>query len=89
MAQAEIRRTVTNHINEIWDKKCVEIQSYLGCKKSSEFWKFNKNTRSSNSGKSQLNLLSADTWERYNYTLFVEDRKGFLGKKLKVMGKKI
>ena len=36
MAQAKIRRTVTNHGNEVWDKKYLEIQSYLGSKKSSE-----------------------------------------------------
>jgi hypothetical protein len=72
---------VTNHRNEFWDKKCLEIQSYLGSKKSSESWKFIKNRRSSNSGKSQLNLISADTWEKFYYKLLVEDRKEFLGKK--------
>ena len=55
MAQAKIRRMVTKHRNEFWDKKCLEIQSYLGSKKSSESWKFIKNICSSNSGKSQLN----------------------------------
>jgi dihydroneopterin aldolase len=43
MVQAKIRRMVTNHRNEFWDKKCLEIQSYLGSKKSSESWKFIKN----------------------------------------------
>ena len=46
---------VTNHRNEFWDKKCLEIQSYLGSKQSSESWKFIKNIHSSNSGNSQLN----------------------------------
>jgi len=46
-------------------KKYLEIQSYLGSRKSSETWKFIKNVRSSNSGKNQLNLLSVDTWEKY------------------------
>jgi hypothetical protein len=41
-AQAKIRRMVTNHRNEFWDKKCSEIQSYLGSKKSSDSWKFIK-----------------------------------------------
>ena len=31
-------------------------------------------------GKSQLNLISADTWEKYYYKLLLEDRKEFLGK---------
>jgi hypothetical protein len=66
MVQAKIRRMVTNHRNEFCDKKCLEIQSCLGSKKSSESWKFIKNIRSSNSGKSQLNLISADTWGKYN-----------------------
>ena len=80
MAQAKIRM-VTNHRNEFWDKKCLEIQSYLGSKKNSESWKFIKYIHSSNSGKSHLNVISVDTWEKYYYTLLVEDRKEFLGKK--------
>jgi hypothetical protein len=79
-AQAKVRRMVTNHRNEFWDKKCMEIQLYLVSKKSSESWKFIKNIRSSNSGKSQLDLISADTWEKYYYKLLVEDRKEFCGK---------
>jgi len=53
----------------------LEIQSYLGSKNSSESWKFIKNMRSSNSGKSHLNLIIADTWGKYYYKLLVEDRK--------------
>jgi len=60
---------------------------YLGCKKSSESWKFIKNIRSSNSGKSHLNLISADTWGKHCYKLLVEDRKEFLGKKENLLEK--
>ena len=80
---------VTNHRNEFWDKKCLEIQSYLGSKKSSESWKFIKNIRLSNSGKRQLNLISADAWEKYYYKLLVEDRKEFLGKNESLLEKGI
>ena len=45
-AQAKIRRMVTNHRNEFWDKKCLEIQSYLGSNKGWESGKFIKNIRS-------------------------------------------
>ena len=34
MAQAKIRRIVTNHRNKFWDKKYLEIQSYLGSKRA-------------------------------------------------------
>jgi hypothetical protein len=34
-AQARISRLVTNHRNEFWDKRCLEIHSYLGSKKIS------------------------------------------------------
>ena len=86
MAQAKIRM-VTNHRNEFWDKKCLEIQSYLGSKRSSESWKFIKNIRSSNSGKSHLNLISADTWEKYYHKLLVEDYREILGKNEKLLEK--
>jgi hypothetical protein len=71
---------VTNFRKELWDKKCLEIQSYLGSKRSSECWKFIKNVRVSKGGKSQLNLISADTWEKYYSKLLIEDRKEFLEK---------
>ena len=58
----------------------MEIQIYLGSKKSSESWKFIKNIRLSNSGKNQINLISADVWKKYYYRLLVEDRKEFLDK---------
>ena len=78
---------VTKHRNEFWDKKSLEIQSYLGSEESSESWKFIKNIRSSNSGKSHLNLISADTWEKYYYKLLVQDRKESLEKKRKLLEK--
>ena len=72
-AQAKIRRMVANYRNEFWEKKCLEIQLHLGSKKCSESWKFIKKICLSNSGESQLNLISADTWKKYYYKLLVED----------------
>jgi hypothetical protein len=51
-AQAKIRRMVTNHGKEFWDKKSLEMQSYLGSKKRLKLWKFIKNVRLSNGGNS-------------------------------------
>jgi len=81
MAQAKIRRMVTNHRNKFLAKGCLEIQSYLGSKKSSESWKFIAYIRSSNSDRSHRNLISAGTWKKYYYKPLVENRKEFLGKK--------
>jgi hypothetical protein len=58
------KKNGTNYRNEFWDRKCLEIQTYLGSKKSSESWKFIKNIRLSNCGKSQINLISADVWKK-------------------------
>ena len=80
---------VANYRNEFWDKKCLEIKSYLGSKKCSDSWKFIKNKYSSNSGKSQFNLISADTQEKYYYKVLVEDCKEFLGKTENVLEKGI
>jgi len=65
----------------------LEIQTYLGSKKSSKSWKFIKNIRLSNSGKSQINLVSADVWEKYYYKLLLEDRKEFLDKDERLLKK--
>jgi hypothetical protein len=47
---------VPKHRNEFWDKKSLELQSYLGSKKSSDSWKFIKNIRSSK-GKNNITKL--------------------------------
>jgi hypothetical protein len=85
-AQAKIRRMVETNFGT---RKYLEIQTYLGSKKSSESWKFIKNTRLSNSGKSQINLISAGVWEKYYYRLLVEDRKAFLDKDERLLKKKV
>ena len=71
-AQAKIRRMVANSRNEVWDRKCLEIQTYLGSKRSLESWKIIKNISSLNSGKNQINLISADVWDKYYYKLLVK-----------------
>jgi hypothetical protein len=80
---------ITENRNELWDKKCSEMQTYLGSKKSSGSWKFIKNIWSSNSNKSQLNLISADSWGKYYYKLLIENRKRFLGENENVSEKYI
>ena len=42
MAQSKIRRMVSNHRNEFWGKKCLEIQSYLGSKRALSLGNFLK-----------------------------------------------
>ena len=46
-----------------------------------------KNIRLCNSGKSQINLVSADVWEKYYYRLLVEDCKEFLDKDERLLKK--
>ena len=72
---------VTNHRNKFWEKKFLEIQSYLGSKKSSDSCKFIKNIHS------PINLISVDTWEKYCYKMLVEKHKEFLRKKWTFIGK--
>jgi hypothetical protein len=50
---------------------------------------YKKNIHPSNGGNSQLNLISADTREKYYYKLLVEDRKEFVGKKGRLLEKGI
>jgi len=63
----------------------LEIQTYLRSKKSSESWKFIKNIHLSNSGKRQIDLISAAAWGKYYYRLLVEDCKEFLDKEERLL----
>jgi hypothetical protein len=66
----------------------LEIETHLGSKKSSDSWRFIKNICLSNSGKSQINLISAELWEKYYYKLLVEDRKELSDKEERLLKKR-
>jgi hypothetical protein len=67
-----------NHRNKFWDKKYLEIQSYLGVKRVLSVGNLLKTYV--HQTVARANLINADIWKKYYYKLLVEDHKEFLEK---------
>jgi len=65
----EIKRktiqTIIAEKNEMWDRKCQEINTYIGGRKCSEAWKFIKKVRTSEKESVHLPMIPIDKWVQY------------------------
>ena len=64
--------------NETWQKKCSEINCYLGSTRSSKAWKTLKGLRKDTQEKSNMSLITIEGWKNYYKTLLTEERTEFL-----------
>jgi helix-turn-helix protein len=64
--------------NEMWQKKCSNINCYLGSTRSSEAWKTLKGLRKDTQERSNMSLITMEEWENYYKTLLTEERAEFL-----------
>lgn len=64
--------------NRSWEKKCSEIEMYLGGTRSSEAWKFIKTLRNENTQRTTLPLISIKAWEDHYKKELTEDRQEYL-----------
>ena len=64
----------------MWDRKCQEINTYIGGRKCTEAWKFVKRVRS---GKESVHLqmIPTDRWVQYYHDLLTENRLEYEGNK--------
>lgn len=68
------RQKVTAAKREIWDKKCQEINSYLGGRKCTESWKFISMVKAPEKFAPGLQLIPLNKWKEYYEKLLTEDR---------------
>jgi len=68
-AQLEIKRQTRGIIGavekEMWDRKCQEINTYIGVRKCAEAWSFIKGVRTSGKENVQLQMVPTDRWVQY------------------------
>lgn len=62
-----------------WERKCQEVEMYIGGTKTSEIWKFIKQVKSPQMEKVRIQSISVSKWEDYFRTLLNEGRSDFLG----------
>ncbi|XP_030757605.1 craniofacial development protein 2-like [Sitophilus oryzae] len=77
----EVKRTTRQKIRtakrEIWDKKCQEINTYLGGRKCAESWKFINKVKTSEKQTAKLQLIPMNKWKEYYEELLTENRQEY------------
>ena len=61
----ETRRIIGAEKKEMWDRKCQEINTYIGGRKCTEAWSFIKSVRTSGKENVQLQMVPTDRWVQY------------------------
>jgi hypothetical protein len=77
--QGKIRKMVTEEKNESWKKTCSTVESYFGCKWSTETWRILKNLRKNENGEQCFNPIPIGKWETYFKGHLTERRERYLG----------
>ncbi|XP_072384738.1 uncharacterized protein [Diabrotica undecimpunctata] len=72
------RRTTVKAKREMWDKKCQEINTYLGGRKWTETWKFLSKIRTNKRKSTNIQLISTQNLEKYYGELLTENRDEYL-----------
>ena len=77
----QTRRIIIAEKNEMWDRKCQEINTYIGGRKCTEAWKFIKKFRTSEKESVHLQMIQIDKLVQYYQNLLTENRPEYVGTK--------
>ena len=77
----QTRRIIRAEKNEMWDRKCQEINTYIGGRKCTEAWKFIKRVRTSGKESVHLQMIPTDRWVQYYQDLLTENGLEYEGNK--------
>lgn len=81
-AYLEIRRQTRNKIatekRNMWDKKCKEIDTYVGGRKSTESWRFINKLKNPGQDAAQIGAVSIDEWIKHYEQLLTESRPEYM-----------
>jgi hypothetical protein len=65
----------------MWDRKCQEINTYIGGRKGTEAWKFIKQVRTSEKESVHLQMIPIDGRVQHYQNLLTENRPEYEGTK--------
>jgi len=65
----------------MWDRKCQEINTYIGGRKCTEAWKLIKRFRTSGKESVNLQMIPTDRWVQYYQDLLTENGLEYEGNK--------
>ena len=73
----EVKKEVKAAKNEYWEKKCEELDTYLGSTRSRESWRMLKALRSNEINRTSLQLIPSRQWHNHYKSLLHETRQEF------------
>lgn len=80
----EVKREVAKNKNCMWERRCEEVDRYMGGTKISEAWKMIKNLRQEEKQRCNLSLIPLQQWEKYYTELLTETRDKFKGTEMRI-----
>ena len=77
----QMRGIIREEKNEMWDRKCQEINTYIEGSKCTEAWKFIKKVRTSEKESVHIQMIPFNRWVQYYQDLLTENRPEYRGTK--------
>ncbi|XP_030765674.1 uncharacterized protein LOC115889741 [Sitophilus oryzae] len=75
--QKEVRQQVTEEKNSMWERKCNDIETYIGGFRSTEAWRTLKGMKA-NTRERWTGTISLSDWREHYENLLIEQRPQFL-----------
>ena len=77
----QMRKIIRAEKNEMWYRKCQEINTYIAVGKCTEAWKFIKRLKTSGKESVHLQMIPTDRFVQYYQDLLTENRLEYEGNK--------
>lgn len=77
-AESKTGRKVNNAKRSMWDRKCKEIDSLLGGRKTAESWRFINALKSPSKNSANIDTIPMNNWVTHYKQLLTETRQEFL-----------
>lgn len=72
-------RQKINHLkSEMWDRKCREIEGYIGGRRNTEAWKFIEKVRKTGNEEVVIQNISQEKWKKHYEQLLKENRQQYI-----------
>jgi len=81
-SKRQTRRIIIAEKNEMWDRKCQEINTYIAGRNCTEAWKFIKKLITSEKESVHFQTIPINRWVQYYQNLLTEIRPEYKGTKM-------
>lgn len=76
-ARAKFKKKIIEEKNKQWERKCQELENYIGGRRTTESWRFIKNLRKQTNNKINLEIITEEKWKKHFENMLTEQRYEF------------